>query len=166
MRVIIAAIGKLPAGPERELIDTYIARTDAISGVTRLGPVEVAEINPKPAERTPAAEARLLDAALRDAAPRIALDERGVTLGSAAFAKRLEAWRDDGARRLGFVIGGADGLDPDLGAGADFRLSLGAMTWPHALARVMLTEQLYRAASILAGGPYHREGAPSGRKRR
>ena len=85
-----------------------------------------------------------------------ALDERGKQMSSPDFAHQLGRWRDDGRGELACLIGGADGLDASLVARADLTLSLGRMVWPHMLARVMLTEQLYRAASILAGAPYHR----------
>ena len=87
----------------------------------------------------------------------IVLDERGTILSSPKFAERLAHWRDQGQAEACFVIGGADGIAPEIRDRADFALSLGKMVWPHMLARVMLTEQLYRAASILAGAPYHRE---------
>lgn len=87
----------------------------------------------------------------------VALDERGQAWTSRAFADRLAAWRDAGAPGLAFAIGGADGLGGAVIERADAVLSLGAMTWPHFLARVMLLEQLYRAQQILAGHPYHRE---------
>jgi 23S rRNA (pseudouridine1915-N3)-methyltransferase len=84
-------------------------------------------------------------------------DEHGPTPTSRAFAQRIGILRDQGVRRLVLVIGGADGLDPAVLAAADETLAFGALTWPHALARVMLAEQVYRAATILAGSPYHRD---------
>ena len=102
-----------------------------------------------------AEEARLLSAAVPSGAVRIALDERGSLMSSPDLARRIAGWRD-GARDAAFLIGGADGLDPALRAECDAALSFGPMVWPHALVRVMLAEQLYRAASILAGTPYHR----------
>jgi 23S rRNA (pseudouridine1915-N3)-methyltransferase len=84
------------------------------------------------------------------------LDERGKMLSSPDFADMLAGWRDAGRSDLALVIGGADGIAPELRARADFALSFGQMVWPHMLVRVMLSEQLYRAASILAGSPYHR----------
>jgi 23S rRNA (pseudouridine1915-N3)-methyltransferase len=86
----------------------------------------------------------------------VTLDERGTLMSSPQFAEKLAGWRDAGRQDLAFVIGGADGIDPGLRARADASLSFGKMVWPHMLVRVMLTEQLYRAASILAGAPYHR----------
>ena len=87
----------------------------------------------------------------------IACDEHGQTLSSRAFADRIARLRDDGCRRLTFLIGGADGLDPALLAASNERLAFGVQTWPHALARAMLAEQVYRATTILAGSPYHRD---------
>lgn len=88
----------------------------------------------------------------------IALDESGVTMGSTAIARLIESWRDSGVREARFLIGAADGLSADERASADLIWSFGAMTWPHLLVRAMLCEQLYRATSIIAGHPYHREG--------
>lgn len=154
----VAAIGRLSKGPERALCDHLQARADALSRSTRLGPIDLLEIEPKGADRGPDGEARLLSAALQECERVVALDERGEPLGSLAFAHRLRDWRDQGARRAGFVLGGADGLAPALRARADLVLCFGTLTWPHALARAMLLEQLYRAGTILAGHPYHREG--------
>ena len=86
------------------------------------------------------------------------LDEKGRQLSSMDFAKRLEGWRDQGARECRFLIGAADGFDDEARAGADLMIAFGAMTWPHMMARAMLAEQLWRACSILSGHPYHREG--------
>ncbi len=102
-------------------------------------------------------EAKLLRAAIPTGGRVVALDARGKPLDSAGLARQLGRWRDQGARDVAFLIGGADGLDPTVTEAADLVLSLGAMTWPHALARVMLAEQLYRAETILSGHPYHRE---------
>lgn len=103
-----------------------------------------------------AAEAALLRKAVPTGALICALDERGTVMSSPDFADSLAGWRDRGVNDLAFVIGGADGIAPDLRDEAQARLSFGQMVWPHMLARVMLAEQLYRAASILAGSPYHR----------
>ena len=102
------------------------------------------------------AEAALLRKVLPNGAVICTLDERGRVMSSPDFANRLAGWRDAGRQDLALVIGGADGIDPSLRAEADFSLSFGAMVWPHMLVRVMLAEQLYRAANILSGGPYHR----------
>ena len=103
-----------------------------------------------------ATEADLLARALPAGAWMVSMDERGAVLSSPEFATQLVKWRNDGRQDLAFVIGGADGIAPSLRARADASLSFGRMVWPHMLVRVMLAEQLYRAATILGGGPYHR----------
>ena len=155
MRIHICAVGRLRGGPEKTLIDDYLTRFDRTGRALGLGPARVAEVEDRKGGGM-AAEAALLRGAVPAGAVLCALDERGVQMTSPDFAQRLGRWRDDGRGDLAFVIGGADGLAPDLRAEADMSLSFGAMVWPHMLARVMLAEQLYRAASILAGSPYHR----------
>ena len=155
MRVLICAVGRLRTGPERELIDDYLTRFDRTGRALGLGPASVIEVEDKKGGGM-AAEAVLLERALPKGAKLAVMDERGKLVTSPQFARKLGDWRDDGAQDLAIVIGGADGIDKRLRAKADFALSFGAMVWPHMLARVMLAEQLYRAASILAGSPYHR----------
>ena len=155
MRVHICAVGRLRASPEKDLIDDYLTRFDRTGRALGLGPAQVIEVEDKKGGGL-AGEASLLARAQPRGAATIALDERGQSLTSPQFAEKLAHWRDTGQQDLAFVIGGADGLDPDLRDAAQFRLSLGKMVWPHMLVRVMLAEQLYRAASILAGAPYHR----------
>lgn len=155
MRVHICAVGRLRAGPERDLIDDYLTRFDRTGRALGLGPVNLIEVEDKKGGGM-AAEAALLSKAVPDGAVLCVLDERGKLQSSPDFANTLAGWRDQGRGDLAFVIGGADGIDPTLRKRADAALSLGKMVWPHMLARVMLSEQLYRAASILAGAPYHR----------
>jgi len=155
MRVHLCAVGRLRAGPERALIDDYLTRFDRTGRGIGLGPARVVEVDDRKGGGM-AAEAALLLRAVPDGAVMCILDERGTVESSPAFADRLAGWRDAGRGDLALVIGGADGTDPDLLCRADHLLSFGAMVWPHMLVRVMLAEQLYRAASILAGGPYHR----------
>ncbi|WP_040604687.1 23S rRNA (pseudouridine(1915)-N(3))-methyltransferase RlmH [Sagittula stellata] len=155
MKVHLCVVGRLKAGPERALIDDYVKRFDRSGRSLGLGPVRVVEVDDRKGGGM-AAEAVLLRKALPSAAKVCALDERGAVMTSPEFATKLADLRDGGCSDLAFVIGGADGIDPGLRAEADFTLSFGAMVWPHMLVRVMLTEQLYRAASILAGAPYHR----------
>ncbi|AXC48696.1 23S rRNA (pseudouridine(1915)-N(3))-methyltransferase RlmH [Paracoccus suum] len=153
MRLTIAAVGRLRPGPEATLLADYLdrfARTGRAIGLPR---VSLAEVEAKSGGM--AAEAALLARAVPAGSLLVTLDERGETLTSPQFAGRLGGWRDAG-RDATFVIGGADGIAPDLRARADLAISLGAMVWPHMLVRVMLAEQLYRAATILSGGPYHR----------
>ncbi|HHB80857.1 MAG TPA: 23S rRNA (pseudouridine(1915)-N(3))-methyltransferase RlmH [Aliiroseovarius sp.] len=154
MRVHVCAVGRLRAGPERDLLDDYLSRFERSGRGLGLGPVSVHEVVAKGGM---AGEAEALGRVVPRGAVTCVLDERGKVLSSPDFARMLGRWRDAGRGDAAFVIGGADGLDPTLRKQADFRLSFGAMVWPHMLVRVMLGEQLYRAASILAGSPYHRE---------
>lgn len=156
MKVWICAIGRLRAGPEADLITDYLTRFDRTGRALGLGPVQIVELDDRKGGGM-AAEAELLRAAIPKGARIMVLDERGKTPTSPQFSETLAGWRDSDNRDLAILIGGADGLDPSLRAEADYALSFGKMVWPHMLARVMLTEQLYRAATILAGGPYHRE---------
>ena len=155
MRLCICAVGRLRGGPEHELIEDYLTRFSRIGRGLGLGPAHVSEVEDRKGGG-PAGEAALLARAVPEGALVCALDERGKALTSPAFARLLARWRDEGRPAAAFLIGGADGLAPDLRSSADFRLSLGPMVWPHMLARAMLAEQLYRAATILAGSPYHR----------
>ncbi|MEQ3709141.1 MAG: 23S rRNA (pseudouridine(1915)-N(3))-methyltransferase RlmH [Tateyamaria sp.] len=155
MRVHICAVVRLRGGPEADLISDYTTRFDRTGRALGLGPLSVVEVEDRKGGGM-AAEADLLRRALPKGALICCLDERGRVEPSPGFAKRLGGWRDAGRSDVAFVIGGADGIDPSLRAEADHLLSFGAMVWPHMLVRVMLSEQLYRAASILAGSPYHR----------
>jgi 23S rRNA (pseudouridine1915-N3)-methyltransferase len=155
MRVHICAVGRLRAGPEKTLIDDYLTRFDRTGRALGLGPVKMVEVEDRKGGGM-GAEAALLRRAVPRGALVCTLDERGKTLTSPQFSKHLGKWRDAGRGDLALLIGGADGIDPTLRAEADFSLSFGAMVWPHMLVRVMLAEQLYRATTILAGGPYHR----------
>ncbi|AVO37829.1 23S rRNA (pseudouridine(1915)-N(3))-methyltransferase RlmH [Pukyongiella litopenaei] len=156
MRVHLCVVGRLRAGPEKSLIDDYLTRFDRTGRALGLGPAHVVEVEDRKGGGM-ASEASLLRRAIPSGAVICALDERGKTLSSPDFAGRLADWRDGGRGDLALVIGGADGIDPALRAEADLSISFGRMVWPHMLVRVMLAEQLYRAATILAGGPYHRE---------
>ena len=155
MRVHILAVGRLRAGPELTLVDDYLTRFDRTGRALGLGPARVIEVEDRKGGGM-AAEAVLLQRAVPAGAVICVLDERGKVETSPDFAARLGGWRDNGRSDLALVIGGADGIDPAFRAKADHKLSFGKMVWPHMLVRVMVTEQLYRAASILAGGPYHR----------
>ena len=140
MLLHIIARGKIGRGPEAELVERYLKRI--------AWPVKVTELPESGGKLPPPPENSVS----------ILLDEKGEALGSVSFAKRLERWRDDGRREARFLIGGADGFGDAERAGADLLLAFGAATWPHLLARAMLAEQLFRATSLLANHPYHREG--------
>lgn len=155
MRLHLCAVGRLRAGPERDLVDDYLGRLDRTGRPLGLGPVTEHEVEDKK-NLGMAAEGVLLSKVVPEGAALCILDERGKTLSSPEFAAALATWRDAGRQDAAFVIGGADGLDPSLRARADLSVSFGRMVWPHMLVRVMLAEQLYRAATILAGSPYHR----------
>lgn len=153
-RVHLCVVGRLRAGPERDMIQDYVDRFDKTGRNMGLGPIIITEVDAKGAGQQ--AEHELLSRALPKGAVCCVLDERGKVMSSPRFAEKLSDWRDQGAQDIAFIIGGADGLLPEMRANANAKLSFGAMVWPHMLARVMLCEQLYRAASILAGSPYHR----------
>jgi 23S rRNA (pseudouridine1915-N3)-methyltransferase len=157
MRLLLLAVGhKMPAWVSAGFED-YVRR------MPREMPVQLVEIKPQPrssasggqVERLLKAEGGRLRAAIPAGAVCVALDEHGEALSTQDLARRLESWRQQGAD-VAFLIGGADGLDPDLKRSARLMLSLSAMTLPHQLVRVILAEQLYRAASLLQNHPYHR----------
>ena len=153
MKLAIAAIGKPGRGPEAVLADDYARRATLSGRPLGLGPLELIDLEPKKPGKAPEAELLL---AAAEGAHLIACDERGRTYSSRGFADHIAALRDRGERRVVFAIGGADGLDASVRQAASSTLAFGPQTWPHALVRVLLAEQLYRAASILAGAPYHR----------
>lgn len=155
MKLHICAVGRLRAGPERALVDDYLDRLAKTGRSLGLGPAVEHEVEDKK-NLGMAAEAELLSRAIPVGAVIVTLDERGRQMTSPDFAAQLGRWRDDGRQDVALVIGGADGIDPALRARADLSISFGAMVWPHMLVRVMVAEQLYRAATILAGLPYHR----------
>jgi 23S rRNA (pseudouridine1915-N3)-methyltransferase len=148
-------VGRLRAGPERDLLDDYLNRCNRTGRPLGIGPVTEHEVEDKRGGGM-AAEGELLSRAVPAGSAVVVLDERGKTLSSPEFAAQLAQWRDGGRQDAAFVIGGADGIDPALRSRADLAISFGRMVWPHMLVRVMLAEQLYRATTILAGGPYHR----------
>ena len=140
MLLHIVARGKIGRSPEADLVDRYLKRIAWPTRVTEL---------PDRGGKMPATPANAVVSVL---------DERGTALSSTDFARKLEAWREDGKREARFLIGAADGLDEQERSSADLLLSFGHATWPHLLVRAMLAEQLFRATSILANHPYHREG--------
>lgn len=151
MQVTIAAIGKMKASAEQDILNQYIKQLP--------WSVTIKEIDIKKnlsGDQLKSAEAEKLLQACTSAHRLIALDERGKSLGSEALAKQIGDWQQDGCSHLGVIIGGADGLDVSVRQKADLILSFGAMTWPHMMVRAMLSEQLYRTHTILTGHPYHR----------
>ena len=155
MRVHICAVGRMRSGPERALVDDYTTRFDRSGRALGLGPLLEHEVEDKRGGGMEA-EADLLARAVPSGALLVVMDERGKLLSSPDFSHQLGKWRDGGRQDVAFVIGGADGIAPDLRAKADFAISFGQMVWPHMMVRAMLAEQLYRAVTILGGGPYHR----------
>ena len=159
MRLVVIAIGRLKQGPERELAERYRERSDDIGrklGFRGLEIIEIPESRARDATSRMAEEAAAISAATPQKSVLVALDERGDNLDSVGFARHLGRWRDEQVANTIFAIGGADGLSPDLRRKANLRMAFGAATWPHQMVRVMLLEQIYRAATILAGHPYHR----------
>jgi len=159
MRLLVAAIGRLKDGPERELAERYRKRAEQAGRRIGFQDTEVVEIRESRAQevgKRMVEESIALANVIPERAMTIILDERGESLDSAGLASRLGRWRDDGRPATVFIIGGDDGLAPSLRDKASLRLAFGAATWPHQLVRVMLLEQIYRAVSILSGHPYHR----------
>ncbi|HWJ87872.1 MAG TPA: 23S rRNA (pseudouridine(1915)-N(3))-methyltransferase RlmH [Pelagibacterium sp.] len=159
MRISIVAVGRMKAGPERELAARFLDRaltSGKALGLSGFSVTELPESRASSADARKAEEARAIEDALPERAVLIALDERGKSVSSLDFANRIGQWRDMGRTALVLVLGGADGLSPQLRTAADLVLSFSAMTWPHQLARILVAEQLYRATTILSGHPYHR----------
>ena len=159
MRLMLISIGRLKQGPERELAERYRERFDDIGRKLGFRGLEIHEL-PESRARDAATrineEATAIAALIPDKSVLVALDERGSNIDSATFARYLGRWRDESVPHNVFVIGGADGLSPDLRRKAKLTMAFGAATWPHQMVRVMLLEQIYRSATILAGHPYHR----------
>jgi 23S rRNA (pseudouridine1915-N3)-methyltransferase len=159
MRIIVIAVGRLKQGPERELAERFSKRFEETGrklGFRGLDVREVAESRARDAAQRIAEEAAAIFPAIPENSVLVTLDERGDNVDSATFAQKLGQWRDQAIANTVFVIGGADGVSPELRAKAKISVAFGAATWPHQMVRVMLLEQLYRAATILAGHPYHR----------
>ena len=159
MRLIVIAVGRLKQGPERELAERYRKRFEDLGrklGFRGLEIHEIPESRARDAAARMAEEAAAISAAIPENSVLVTLDERGENVGSQALAQRLSRLRDQSIANAVFVIGGADGLSPELAGKEKSRIAFGAATWPHQMVRVMLLEQLYRAATILSGHPYHR----------
>ena len=159
MRIVIAAVGRLKQGPERELAERYGKRAAQAGRAVGLQPIDTVEIRES---RARDAGRRMIEESIAIAnvvpahAVTVILDERGESLSSATFARRLQGWQAQQVPALAFIIGSHDGLAPGLREQASLAIAFGAATWPHQLVRVMLLEQIYRAVTILAGHPYHR----------
>ncbi|KQT66000.1 MULTISPECIES: 23S rRNA (pseudouridine(1915)-N(3))-methyltransferase RlmH [unclassified Aureimonas] len=159
MRLTIAAIGRMKAGPERDLAARYLdrlAKSGGPLGLDYAGLIEQPESRAGTAPERKRDEAARLTAGLPDKTAFVVLDETGKILSSEDFAETIGRLRDEGLRDLALLIGGPDGIEPELRGRARLVLSLGRMTWPHQIARILLAEQLYRATTILSGHPYHR----------
>ncbi|MEY2759806.1 MAG: hypothetical protein RIR33_3584 [Pseudomonadota bacterium] len=152
MRIRILCIGRMKDGPERALVDDYLARAQKAGKALGYRAVEEAELNSSTKEDE---GKRLLTR--HGAGVLVRLDERGESWTSLELSKQLAKWRDAGEDAVSFVIGGADGTSADVAKAARHSMSFGVQTWPHRLVRVMIAEQVYRALSIEAGSPYHRE---------
>ncbi len=159
MRITVFAVGRMKAGPERELADRYFDRlkkTGSPLGLEFGSIIEIIESRaPQPELRKQEESSKVLEE-LEPGGVLVLLDERGKTMPSEAFAGAIARFRDDGKRHLLFAIGGPDGHHASLRNRADIVLALGAMTWPHQIVRILVAEQLYRATTILSGHPYHR----------
>jgi len=159
MRVVVAAVGRLKQGPERELAERYRKRAAQAGRSAGLRGVDVSEIKESRAADTArrmVEESIAIANVIPERAVTVMLDGRGESISSAAFAGRLQEWRQQNKPAVAFIIGAADGLAPGLREKASLAIAFGTATWPHQLVRVMLLEQLYRAVTILSGHPYHR----------
>lgn len=159
MRVTLLCVGRMKAGADKDLFDRYIERSRKAGrgiGITEVDCLEIPEsrLN-QPSERK-SEEASAILKRVDPSGRLIVLDENGKNLPSFEFSQKIQVWRDEGTRSLALAIGGADGHGAELMRKADLKLALGAMTWPHQLARILIAEQIYRATTILSGHPYHR----------
>jgi 23S rRNA (pseudouridine1915-N3)-methyltransferase len=160
MRIVVAAVGRLKAGAERELAERYrerAAKTGRALGIRDIEVIEVRDSRAREPERRILEESIAVASVIPDGAVTVTLDGRGDNVSSEAFAGRLRAWNHAGRANVFVAIGGADGLGEVLRQRADLSLAFGTATWPHQLVRIMLLEQIYRAFTILSGHPYHRE---------
>ena len=160
MHIHLIAVGKLKKGPERELVSRYLsraARTGRQSGLSGFDTREIPEARHSSPEVRKNREAQAIRAACPADAPLIVLDETGKGLASRQLADQVARLNDSGTRNLCFIIGGPDGLAPELRQQAHLILALSPLTWPHQIARILVAEQLYRITTLLAGHPYHRD---------
>lgn len=159
MKLLLIGVGRLKAGPEREIYARYADRIVGIGrkiGFSAFEAREIDESRARRAEDRQAEEAAAIFSLLPAQLRKICLDERGQNLTSADFAKKIGGWRDEGAGACALIIGGPDGVAASLREKADLVLAFGALTWPHQLVRVLAAEQIFRALTLLSGHPYHR----------
>ena len=159
MRIVIAAVGRLKQGPERDLAERYRKRAADAGrnvGLVAFDVIEIKESRADNVGRRMLEESIAIANLIPERAVTVLLDERGESVSSASFAGHLQGWRSQDRPAAVFIIGGADGLAPSLRERADLAVAFGTATWPHQLVRIMLLEQLYRAVTMLSGHPYHR----------
>src|SRR3954466_3519122 len=159
MRIVVAAVGRLKQGPEREMAERYRKRaadTGRQAGISAVDVIEIRESRAGDSDRRMLEESIAMANVIPDQAAAVILDPRGESISSAAFAGRLQGWRSENAPAVAFIVGGHDGLAPSLREKSSLAIAFGPATWPHQLARIMLLEQIYRALTILTGHPYHR----------
>ncbi len=159
MRIVVAAVGRLKQGAERELAERYrnrVIEAGRSAGLSAVDVVEIKESRAGDAPRRMLEESIAIANIIPDRAVTVIVDARGESMSSASFAGRLQGWRQQNKPAVVFIIGAADGLAPSLREKASLAIAFGGATWPHQLIRIMLMEQLYRAVTILAGHPYHR----------
>jgi len=157
VKLSLGVVGRLRGGPEKDLAADYIARASTLGRGLGFPAVDLVEYHPK-GKTDKAAMTSQVMRALAPGCQRIVLDERGKDITSLEFSRMLARWRDDGHAHAALLIGGADGWDQTMREGAAAVYRFGAWTWPHRLVCIMAAEQIYRALSILAQSPYHREG--------
>lgn len=158
MRLLVAAVGRLKNGAERDLVERFRDRAGKAGralGIRDIEIIEIKESRARDLDRRRLEESIALANLVPESAALVVLDEHGENLDSASIAGEIRAWRDSGRETIAFVIGGADGLGDEIKRRADLCVAFGTATWPHQLVRVMLLEQIYRAVAIIAGHPYH-----------
>ena len=159
MRFTLSCVGKMKSGADKDLFDRYVDRARKTGRGLGIGDVVLKELPESRAQRADdrkSEEAGNILQAVPPGARLVVLDENGKNLTSPAFSNKLETWKDEGVPEIVFAVGGADGHGQEVLGRADLKLALGAMTWPHQIARILLAEQIYRAMTIQSGHPYHR----------
>jgi 23S rRNA (pseudouridine1915-N3)-methyltransferase len=160
MRIVVAAVGRIKQGPERELAERYRKRAaDAgrKAGINAIDVIEIKESRAADPGRRMLEESIAIANVIAEDAAVVIMDGRGESMSSSAFAGRLQGWRVQDISAVAFIVGGHDGLAPTLREKSSLAIAFGAATWPHQLARIMLLEQIYRAMTIIVGHPYHRD---------